>query len=152
MMHSNIGVLEEDTEIYTQEIVSLQHEKAEAYRQAYIEEQAYRESAEQSLDRLVKFLREAGILHPKRHELNEENERLAREALEEEQEQRERDEERLKAQEEDEQREQEEERLRAEEAERLRAEELANEEWFRQAEQREQEETKSKTRRGSTRT
>ena len=111
--------------------MSLQHEKVEAYRQAYIEEQAFRESAKQALDRLAKFLREAGIIHPRGHELNEENDRLAREAEEEEcvnmlarqaeEEQRKQDEERLKAQEaEDDQREQEEERLKAEEAERFR--------------------------------
>ena len=137
-MTSNVGMLEEDREDYMYKVVTLQHEKVEAYRQAYLEEEAFREDAEERISRLLKFLKEAGIFHPRGHELNEENERLARE----EEEQREQEEEGLKA--EEEQREQEEQRTKQEkeqreqedvrryerlkiEEERLKAEELQQE-------------------------
>ena len=74
---AGIGV--EDHHDFMLELWKIANERAEAYEIAYAEEKSMRESVEERTEKLLEFLREAGIFHPRGHEENEKNEKLARE-------------------------------------------------------------------------
>jgi hypothetical protein len=61
------------------ELWKIAHERADAFEIAYAEEKSLRETVEERVERLLDFLREAGIFHPRGHEENERNERSAKE-------------------------------------------------------------------------
>jgi hypothetical protein len=72
-----IGVVDHHEFMF--ELWKIANEKADAYEIAYAEERSLRETVEERVERLLDFLREAGIFHPRGHEENERNERIARE-------------------------------------------------------------------------
>ena len=75
----NRGIRVEDLHKFMYELSKIANERADAFEMAYTEERSLRETVEQRAERLIDFLREAGIFHPRGHEENERNDRIARE-------------------------------------------------------------------------
>ena len=75
----NRGVGVEDHHNFMFELLTIAKERADAFEIAYTEEKSLRETVEERVERLIDFLREAGIFHPRGHEENERNVRIARE-------------------------------------------------------------------------
>jgi hypothetical protein len=72
------GIGVKDHHEFMFELWNIANERADAFEIAYAEERSLRETVEDRVERLLDFLREAGIFHPRGHEENEKNERLAR--------------------------------------------------------------------------
>ena len=75
----NRGIGVEDHHNFMFELWKIANERADAFEMAYAEERSLRETVEERAERLIDFLREAGIFHPRGHEENERNVRIARE-------------------------------------------------------------------------
>ena len=74
-LSAKTGVRVEDHHDFMFELWKIANERAEAYEIAYAEEKSMRESVEERTEKLLEFLREAGMFHPRGQEENEKNEK-----------------------------------------------------------------------------